>query len=414
MGKQENKAGREPSRKTPLVRFPEFKDDWEVKKLGEVLIHTPRPMPKPKSNYLSIGLRSHFKGTFQKPNTNPNKNAMDTLYEIKENDLIVNITFAWEGALAIVTKEDDGGFVSHRFPTYNFEKGFSNIFFKYHFFREKNKNQLGIVSPGGAGRNRVMNKNDFVKLKLPFPTLSEQQKIAHFFSTLDKKLTQLQDKKNALEQYKKGMMQQIFSQQLRFKDDNGKDFPEWEEKRLGEVGKDFKLGGNYINSDKKTNNPLIKMGNLDRGFISLKTTYFISDSEEINEDDLIKFGDLFFNTRNTLDLVGKVAIWRNDIKKAYFNSNLMRIKFDNNFYMNYWFNSNIGLQRLRELATGTTSVAAIYTKDLVKIKFQLPTLNEQAKIAHFLTAIDEKINNVSKQIAQTKAYKKGLSQKMFV
>jgi len=86
-----------------------FKDDdgrefpeWEEKSLGDFLIPEFREVKKPKEPYLAIGIRSHCKGTFQKPEANPEKNAMDNLFQVKQNDLIVNITFAWEGAIAIV------------------------------------------------------------------------------------------------------------------------------------------------------------------------------------------------------------------------------------------------------------------------------------------------------------------------
>ena len=106
-----------------------FKDDnkndykaWQARKLNDFLIFVPREVNKPSDNYLAIGVRSHAKGTFQKRCIDPNDNAMDKLYLVKENDLIVNITFAWEGAIAIVKPSDDGGYVSHRFPTYTFNE----------------------------------------------------------------------------------------------------------------------------------------------------------------------------------------------------------------------------------------------------------------------------------------------------
>ncbi len=79
---------------------------------------TTREIEKPTENYLALGIRSHGKGIFHKPDSDPKAIAMDKLYEVKENDFIVNITFAWEHAVAIISKEDEGGLVSHRFPTY--------------------------------------------------------------------------------------------------------------------------------------------------------------------------------------------------------------------------------------------------------------------------------------------------------
>ena len=84
------------------------------------------------------------------------------------------------------------------------------------------------------------------------------------------------------------------------------------------------------------NYPLIKMGNLNRGSINLSKIEYIPEDELIDSQDIIQFGDLFFNTRNTLDLVGKVAIWRNELPIAYYNSNLLKLEFENNFYMNFF------------------------------------------------------------------------------
>ena len=224
----------------------------------------------------------------------------------------------------------------------------------------------------------------------------------------------LAESPNDLEKQKKGLLQQIFNQEIRFKDENGNNYPDWEKKKLGDILKDFYLGGNYKNSTKITKYPLLKMGNLDRGKINLNKIEYIEENEPINERDKIHFGDLFFNTRNTPDLVGKVAIWRNELPLMYFNSNLMKMTFDNNFFMNYKFNTKKVILKLRSIATGTTSVGAIYTKDLLKLELNIPCLEEQTKIADFLSAFDRKIDNQKAQLEHWKQIKKGLLQQMFV
>ena len=196
---------------------------------------------------------------------------------------------------------------------------------------------------------------------------------------------------------------------LRFPEFNG----EWKRRRLGNVIGSYRLGGNYANTDTKTKHPLIKMGNLGRGRINLVKIEYIKQGEKIYEDDLIKPGDLFFNTRNTLDLVGKVAIWRDELKIAYYNSNLMRIMFDNNFFMNDQLNSPRGIKNLRRIATGTTSVAAIYNKDLLKVWLFIPRKEEQQKIATFLSAVDTKIEQLNNKKSLWEQYKKGMMQKLF-
>ncbi len=259
-------------------------------------------------------------------------------------------------------------------------------------------------------------------LNLNLPDSPEQQKIAAFLSAVDKKIQQLTHKKELLGQYKKGVMQKIFSQEIRFKpalsevegDENGKDYPDWEAKLLGDIVLEYRLGGNYTNSETVTDNPLIKMGNLGRGKINLDKIEYISKEEQIDSQDEIKYGDLFFNTRNTLELVGKVAIWKNELPEAYYNSNLMLLSFDNNFFMNYRLNSYEGVKGLRRFATGTTSVAAIYSRDLLRLKLAIPFSDEQQKIAEFLSSIDDKIDTTQDRINQTQQFKKGLLQQMFV
>lgn len=185
--------------------------DWEEKAMGDVLNPTIREVAKPNENYLALGIRSHMKGTFQKPDSDPSSIAMDKLYVVRANDLVVNITFAWEGAIAIAKAEDDGGLVSHRFPTYICKPEYAtHRYFEYIIKLKLFKHKLDLISPGGAGRNRVLSKSEFLKLKWPFPSLDEQLKIADFLDTLDKKLNAIQQQIELTHTFKRGLLQQMF------------------------------------------------------------------------------------------------------------------------------------------------------------------------------------------------------------
>lgn len=185
---------------------------WKNKRLNQCLQHTPREVSKPESNFFALGIRSHGKGIFHKNGFDPEDLAMNVLYEVKENDFVVNITFAWEHAVAIANAEDDGGLVSHRFPTYTFKT--ENVipnFFKYYILQKRFKHELGLISPGGAGRNRVMSKKDFLNIAVLIPEVYEQKAIANILSAADKEIELSKKKLDTLKMQKKGLTQQLLT-----------------------------------------------------------------------------------------------------------------------------------------------------------------------------------------------------------
>ena len=186
--------------------------------LSKCLIPTSYPVDKPTKPYDALGIRSHCKGTMVKPVSDPSKVDMDTLYEVKENELIVNITFAWEGAIALLSKKDEGKLVSHRFPTFRFNEASAIPDYFKHLIKTKwFVFQLGLVSPGGAGRNRVLSKKDFLKIKLMLPPVEKQRKIANFLNSLDQEIDLLERELKELKQQKKGLMQLLLTGIVRVK-----------------------------------------------------------------------------------------------------------------------------------------------------------------------------------------------------
>lgn len=192
---------------------------------------------------------------------------------------------------------------------------------------------------------------------------------------------------------------------------------DWIVEDFGEIISSVQLGGNYPNNDEDGEFILIKMGNLNRGYIDFKKKYYIKKGITPTEIDRLHFGDVIFNTRNTLELVGKVAIWKNEANPAHFNSNVMRIKFkeekiSSNDFMNLILNTPKSLYQLRGIATGTTSVAAIYPRDLFKIKIPYPTKAEQTAIATALNDADALIQKLEQLIAKKRNIKTGAMQEL--
>jgi len=143
----------------------------------------------------------------------------------------------------------------------------------------------------------------------------------------------------------------------------------------------------------------------------------VSIDQNVDLAHTLKEGDFLFNTRNSLDLVGKVCVWRGELASALYNSNILRISFKNNLvgssgFVNYLFNSDLGLEQLRLIARGTTSVAAIYYKDLSSLSFAFPPPSEQREIEGFLdiktSQLDDLVNVAEQTIVLIKERRSAL------
>lgn len=191
----------------------------------------------------------------------------------------------------------------------------------------------------------------------------------------------------------------------------------WDALPLKEALSRGRLGGNYGNSERETSAPLMKMGNINRGTFSLDKIEYIQDVETVDPSHKLNKGDVLFNTRNTLELVGKVAIWRDELPIAYYNSNLMRLEFDQSKiasteYANYALNSRSSIARLKAIATGTTSVAAIYTRDLLVFCIAVPPKVEQIAIGNALSDIDSLISELDQLIVKKRDIQQATMQQL--
>ncbi|UTA55188.1 restriction endonuclease subunit S [Lysobacter soli] len=192
---------------------------------------------------------------------------------------------------------------------------------------------------------------------------------------------------------------------------------EWDVKPMSAVLAKARLGGNYPNQLAETDFPLMKMGNIARGVFDVSTFEYISPRTIPEAQHRLSCGDVLFNTRNTLDLVGKVAIWRDELPTAYYNSNLLRLEFKpseiaSSVFANYWLNTAAAVSRLRALATGTTSVAAIYTRDLLRFDVAVPPPHEQTAIATVLSDVDSLLVEQDALIVKKRAMRQGAMQEL--
>jgi type I restriction enzyme, S subunit len=193
---------------------------------------------------------------------------------------------------------------------------------------------------------------------------------------------------------------------------------DWEIKKLGQIISKTQLGTGRVGVVGGKGIPLLKMGNLTFGKFNFNKLEKIPLSEvESGESYLLEKNDFIFNTRNSEKLVGKCSVWKDDLPKAIFNNNLMRISFshevNNSEYISYFFNSPFGRLSLRRLVDRTTSVAAIYFGQLKILKLFLPKIQEQQRITSILSGIDNLIDSYDKAIEYSTKLKRGLMQQLF-
>ena len=189
----------------------------------------------------------------------------------------------------------------------------------------------------------------------------------------------------------------------------------WEQRKFGNDIISIHTGTNLLGRSDNKGMPLIKMGNLKNGEFDLSKLEYLEDDCIPNDEDFVKKGDFLFNTRNTLELVGKGATWFGESDKYAFNSNIARfvLKNINTFFYNYLYNTAHVQKQIRARATGTTSVAAIYPKSLDSIKYFVPSLDEQSKLARYFQILDNLITLHQRQCEALKKQKQFFLQNMF-
>ncbi len=264
----------------------------------------------------------------------------------------------------------------------------------------------------------TLNRNDVhAQLITISPERREQTKIASFLSAVDEKISQLTQKHQLLSQYKQGMMQKLFSQQLRFKADDGSEFGEWEEKILKDLFPKIRNGfvgvatPYYVNYGVK----YLQGKNIKNGKIDATGLIFINQEfHQKKTNSILKTNDILMVQSGH---VGECAVVTEDYDNANCHALLVlspkSSKLINSKFVVYYFYSEIGKKKIALIKTGNT-IEHILASDIKEVALLFPCLAEQTKIANFLSAIDQKIEVVVQQIEQAKTWKKGLLQQMFV
>jgi len=406
---------------TPKIRFPDFKGEWINNYLGEIAkfskgkgISKEDISETGETECIRYGeLYTTYNETID---TVFSKTNIDTSHLVlsEANDVIIPASGETEVDIAKASCILKSGIALG--GDLNIIKTLNNGVFLSYYLNSKKKIDIAKLAQGISVVH--LYAGQLSKLQLKIPSLFEQQKIASFFTAIDQKISQLKRKKTLLEQYKKGVMQKIFSQEIRFKDDNGQEFPKWEKRKLGDVGKtyngltgktkdDFGQGKPYIQYKQIFDDTRIDISRFD--FVRIR------DGEK---QCRVRYGDVFFTTSSeTPDEVGTSSVLLDEVSEVYLNSFCFGYRSSRDVlipqFSRYLFRNELLRKEINKLAQGSTRYN-ISKNELMKTVIELPTIQEQTKIANFLSAIDEKINNTRKQIEKAEVWKKGLMQQMFV
>ncbi len=354
----------------PNLRFPEFVEKWEEKRIADVL---------------KVGSGRDYKhlGTGDIPvyGTGGYMTSVDEYLHDGES-----VCIGRKGTIdKPVYLNEKFWTVDTLFYTHSFKDSVPK--FIYAIFQLINWKQHNEASGVPS-----LSKVTIEKIRIDIPKPSEQQRIASFLSSVDKKLTQLSKKKQLLEQYKKGMMQKLFSQEIRFKDDNGNDYPDWEEKKLGDVSKTTTGSSNREDSTEEGEYTFF-----DRSSDKRASSKYLYDCEAIivageGKDFLPRY------------FVGKFDLHQRAYATIEFSENSGKFLY----YWIYWHRSFF-----LKHSVGST-MPSLRMDSFAKFPVSLPDSKEQTKIANFLSTIDDKINLIETELTHAQTFKKGLLQQMFV
>jgi len=357
-------------KKVPELRFPEFHGDWQTDRIDHFLTRYVKPVDvQLETEYEQIGIRSHGKGIFHKDPVTGEELGNKRVYWVHPEAFTVNIVFAWEQAVALTSSDEQGFIASHRFLMFLPKENRADLKFVLLFFlRRRGKHLLELASPGGAGRNKTLGQDSFAELKITLPQKEEQEKIASFLGSIDKRLTELRRKHELLQTYKRGVMQKIFSQEVRFKGAIGSLFPDWRKKKLSDIANI--VGGGTPDTYQEE----YWVGQI-QWFTptELKTKYVSKSARTITSLGLEKSsakvlpkGTLLFSSRAT---VGDVSITLNECATNQgFQSFIVNTEIINEF-LYYWIiqNKKAFLRR----ASGSTFLE-ISKQEIQKIPIYLP------------------------------------------
>ena len=400
-----------PSVQHGIPRLSPAHKGWKSFAIGKLVAEVIRPveMDDDKTYTLVTAKRSRG-GIVKREELKGREIAVKKQFYIQTGDFVISKRQIVHGACGFVPKELEGSIVSNEYLVLSFTDKVIPQFWDFLTHTIYFQQVCFHSSIGVHVEKMLFNVSRWYQWKVNIPTLKEQEKIASFLGAVDTRLTQLRRKHKLLQTYKRGVMQKIFSQQIRFKDNDGQPFPNWEKKKIKELGN--VITGNTPSTNEKAfyNGNYLFVSPADiqnkRYIYETKTTL---TEQGFKQGRLVKKSSILFVCIGST--IGKIAQAGKDcITNQQINSVIVNRENNSGFvYLVLQYQSS----RIKKMA-GEHAVPILNKSDFQEIKLQIPFVKEQERIADFFTAIDKKIEAVAQQIKLTEQFKKGLLQKIFV
>ena len=382
--------------------------DWDVYMLGDCLSRVERPVEvKPNELYTQIGIRSHGKGLFYKEPVTGVALGNKAVFWIEPDCFIVNIVFAWEQAIGKTTQSEVGMIGSHRFPMYRPVNDRVDIDYLISYFLTKRGTDiLEAASPGGAGRNKTLGQDRFLRSKITLPPIEEQRKIAAILTTQDR-VIELKGKRLAEKQrQKKYLMQQLLTGKKRLPGFSGA----WKNIKLCEVLSERKEKN--IEQNLRICSVAVQKGVIDQ-IEHLGRSYAASDTSNYS---VAHYGDIIYTKSPTGDFLYGI-VKQNLLQETVAVSPLYGVftpmTFGLGYFLHTYFQSAICAQNylLPIVQKGAKNTINITNDTFISSKLYLPLdVEEQKAIADTFIAADREIELLQQDIEQEKQKKKALMQ----
>lgn len=402
--------------KKPNIRFPEFKDDWQHTKLSELLSEAKKrneDLKYGKDEVLSVSGELGIVNQIEHLGRSYAGAFVHNYHVVETDDIVYTKSPLKANPFGIIKlNKGKAGIVSTLYAVYKVNnKTCYGPWLDYYFSLDANTNRyLRPLVKKGAKNDMKINNAYVLHDRIFAPSIPEQKRIASLFTVVDRKITELKQKKALLEQYKKGVMQKLLSRELRFKDDNGKDFPKWEKKKLGEIGECF-IGLTYSPNDVVENGGtlVLRSSNIQNGTLAFDDNVYVEAN--ISDKNFVKANDILICARNgSRSLIGKCALIRKEHEGYAFGAFMSVFRSNQNHFIYQLFQTDLFYKQVNEHLGAT--INQVTTKSLNSFSFLFPCEKERNKITDFLSRIDQKIEHAQQLILNTDEYKKGLLQNM--